>query len=388
MSMQLFTQTLVASRIALLGLPTRLWSALVIVLSMASVVGVLLSMLCVTEGLLRAYETGADPRRALVMSSEYLSEYAPSISPSDAGTIMDAPGIAKGPDGKPLADPEILMWIPPERGYTIDSPVLRGVSAAGLALRPGFRMVAGRLYRTGRRELVIGRQAAHSFGLKVGDSVILPDGRWPIVGIFADGGGILEGRLVGDAETIMAASRIPAFGSVLVSLQDTAAFAPFRQWLIHNPALGVTAVRQPDYYRLTVTRFAAFFTRFAYLVGAVMALGALFGSVKIMYSAVASRTREMATLRAMGYAPLPLALSVVVEILVLALAGAALGAGIAWLLFSGRTIANFQNVFRTSVTATLLVSGFAWAAGLALLSALLPAIRAARLAVVDGLRAV
>lgn len=388
MSMQLLTQTLVTARIALLSLPARLWSGLVIVLSLACVVGVLLAMLCVTEGLVRAYETGADPGRAIVMSSEYLTEYASSISPGDAATIMDAPGIAKGPDGRPLADPEILMWIPPERGYTVDSPELRGVGAVGLALRPGFRMVSGRLYRTGRRELVIGVQAARAFGLKVGDSVILPDGKWPIVGTFAAGGGILEGQLVGDAQTIMTASRMAAFGSVLVSLDSTAAFAAFRQWLLSNPTLGVTAERQPDYYLRTATRFAAFFTQLAYAVGTVMAVGALFGSVKIMYGAVASRKREMATLRAMGYAPLPLALSVVIEILVLALLGAALGAGIAWLLFSGRTIANFQNVFRTSITPALLGVGFAWAAALALLAGLLPAIRAARLEVVEALRAI
>jgi putative ABC transport system permease protein len=119
-----------------------------------------------------------------------------------------------------------------------------------------------------------------------------------------------------------------------------------------------------------------------------MALGALFGSVKIMYAAVAARRREMATLRAIGYAPLPLAISVLIEILVLALAGAALGVGVAWLLFSGRTIANFQNVFQTAITPGLLGLGFAWAAGLALISGLFPAIRTARLAVVDALRAV
>lgn len=388
MTMQLVTQTWVACRLALLGLPARLWSAGVVVLSTASVVGVLLSMLCVTEGLLRAYMTGADPGRVIVMPADSPSLLAGGLSASDTGTIMDAPGIGRGPDGKVLADPEILMWVPPARGYTIDSPLLLGTGAAGLGLRPGFRVISGRLYRAGQRELLIGVQAAHAFHIKVGDSVILPDGKWPIVGTFAAGGSILEGELVGDALTIMTANRMSGFGSVLVGLKTDAAFASFRQWLTSNPGLGVSAERQTDYYRRVATGYSAFFTRLAYAVGVVMALGALFGSVKIMYASVAARTREMATLRAMGYAPLPLALSVILESLVLALAGAALGVGLAWALFSARTIANFQNVFQTSVTPGLAALGFAWAGGLALLGGLLPAVRAARLSVTQALRAV
>lgn len=384
--MPLFTQTVVASRLALLGLPARRWSAGVIVLSTACVVGVLLAMLCVTEGLLRAYVTGADPSRAIVLRTESASVVGGGISVNDAGTILDAPGIAKGPDGRTLADPEILMWIPPARAYTIDSPLLLGAGAAGIALRPGFRVIAGRLYRPGQRELVIGVQAAHAFNIKLGDSMILPDGKWPVVGIFAAGGSILEGQLAGDAVTIMSANHMSGFGSVLVGLKDASSFAPLQQWLTSNPALGVSAERETDYYQRVAMGYADFFTRFAYAVGVVMALGALFGSVKIMYASVASRRREMATLRAMGYAPLPLALSVLFEILVLALAGATLGVGLAWLLFSGRTIANFQNVFQTSVTAGLVALGFAWAGGLALLGGLSPAIRAARLSVTQALR--
>jgi putative ABC transport system permease protein len=386
--MRLLRQCRVAAHIALLGLRARIGSALVVVISTACVVGVLLSMLAETEGLLQVYETGADPGRAIVMPADWGGDYGMILSRSQAAIILNAPGIATGTDGKPLADPEVRMWVPPNRGYLVDSPSLLGVGAAGLALRPGFRVTSGRLFQTGRRELLVGIRASRGFALKVGDQVTLPDGKWPIVGIFSASGSIVEGQLVGDAETIMAAAQIQAFGTVLVSLQSRDAFEPFRQWLQDNPQLGVAAERQSDYNLRTASRFTAFFTRIAYAVGVIMALGALFGSAMIMYAAVESRAREIAILQAIGYESLPLALSVLTETLLLALAGAALGAVIAWGVFSGRTIANFQTVFQTSITPGLLLLGLAWAAALAIMSGLFPAIRAARLAVSDALRAV
>lgn len=386
--MAFLKQTLLAARVAILGLPSRLGSALVILLSIACVVGVLMAMLCETEGLLSTYRTGADNSRAVVMPSTLMTDFGGGITRGQAGTVLDAPGIAKGADGRPLADAEILMWVPPNRGYLADSPSLLGVGPAGLALRPGFKMVSGHLFRAGQRELVAGVQAVRGYGVKIGDQVTLADGKWPIVGIFSAGGGLMEGQLLGDAETIMMVNNIPTYGSVLAQLQSPAAFEPFKQWLISNPTLGVSAERQPDFYLRTAQFYSAFFTHIAYVAGSVMALGALFGSVKIMFAAVSARTRELATLRAMGYAPLPLALSVLLETLLLALTGAALGACAAWLLFSGRMIANFQRVFETAITPSLVLSGFAWAAGLALLAALFPALRAARLAVADALRAV
>jgi putative ABC transport system permease protein len=386
MSLRPFRQCLVAARVALLGMPGRAWPSLVIVLTTACVVGVLLAMLSQTEGLLRAYETGASPSRAIVMNAEYLNDYSSSITRAQAATILDGPGIARGADGTPLADPEIFMPVPPDLSYLVDGPTLRGLGPQGLTLRPGFRLVSGRLFQPGRRELVAGVQAARAFGLTPGSRVTLPDGKWPIVGTFTASGSILEGQLAGDAETIMTASHIPGFNSVLVVLDRPSALPALRSWLLGNPTLGVTAEREPDYYRRTANSFAAFFTRISYAVGAIMALGALFGSVKIMYGAVDARTREMATLRAIGYAALPLALSVMLETLVLALGGAVLGTALAWLLSSGRLIANWQNTFRTQVTPGLMGLALLWAMGLALLGGLLPAIRAARLAVSDALK--
>jgi len=141
-----------------------------------------------------------------------------------------------------------------------------------------------------------------------------------------------------------------------------------------------------DYYQRVADRYSAFFIKLAYIVGAIMALGALFGSVKIMHTAVSTRTREIGTLRALGYRPLPTALAVVLEMILLSLTGACLGAGIAWLLFNGKTKTSLADAFDLSVSPKLFLLGLEWAVALAILSALPPAIRAARLSVVDALR--
>lgn len=384
MTMRLLAQCLLAGGLALRSVPQRLGSALVVSLSMACVIAVLLSMLAQTEGLVRAFDTESDPRGAIVLSAQ---EFGGSIARSDARTILDAPGIARDAQGQLLADPEIVFWIPPTRGYTLDSPALTGLGRAGLALRPGFHLVAGRLFQPGRQELIVGAQAARAFGLKVGDHMILPNGLWPIVGIFAAQRSILEGELVGDAETLMSTSSISGYSSVLVRLASRAAFGPMRQWLTSNPALGVTAERQSDYALRSANRFTAYFTHVAYAVAVIMTLGALFAAVKIMYASVSARTRELATLRAIGYAPFPLALSVIIETVCLALAGAALGGLVAWRLFDGMIIADNRFVAEAQVTPELFVLGLAWAAGLAVAGALLPSIRAARLPVAEALRA-
>ena len=386
MSVTLLVQTLVMLRLGLASLTERFWSSLVIVMSMACVVGVLLAMLSETDGLRRAYQTGGSPERAVVMSRDVPSEFGTSLSRNDIATLMNAPGIARGPDGRLAADAEILFWVPPAEGYTIASPHLLGVGPAGLSLRPEFAMVSGRVFRSGQRELIVGVRAQRAFGLKVGDKVILPTGEWPIVGAFSAAGGIIEGQLVADADTVMATSGISGFGSVVVRLENVRAFETFKKWLTTNPTLAVTAERQSDYYLRTANGLSAFFTQIAYIVSAIMAAGAVFASVKIMYASVSTRTREIATLRAIGYAPLPTAIAVVLEMVVLSLTGACLGAILAWLLFNGDVKADIRNVFDLSVSPQLFVLGLAWAMVLAIVGGLPPAIRAARLSVTDALR--
>lgn len=386
--MRALQQTLVLTRLGFLGIARRKWSALVLIVSMACVIGVLLSMLSVTSGMLRAYRSGEDPQQAIVLASDNPSEWGQGIAANDIGTILDAPGIAKSADGHPLGDAEALMWVPPAGPYVLGSPNLRGIGPVGFELRPHLKIIAGRMYRSGRHEVIIGVAAARAFQLRVGDGVLLSNGTWPIVGSFADDGSIVEGEMLSDAETLKADGQIGGYGSVLVKLETPAAFDGFARWITSNPDLKESAERRAQYARRTVNQASAFFSALAYLVAAMMALGALFGTVKLMYAAVSARIREIATLRAIGYQPLPVALSVLFETVVLALVGALAGTGAAWLLFNGKHVVQARNVFDLEVSPRLVGLGIAWALALALLGGLPPAIRAARRSVTEALRAV
>ena len=381
--MRPLTQTLVLTHLSFLGIAQRKWSALVLVSSVACVIGVLLSMLSVTAGMLRAYRSGEDPQQAVVMAPQNSK-----VSKSEIGIILNAPGIAKSADGHPLGDGEVGMWVPPMGPYVIGSPNLRGIGAAGFTLRPQLKVIEGRPFRSGRHEVILGVAAARTFQLRVGDLILLAGGPWAIVGTFTDDGSMLESEMLTDTDTLIADGQVSAYDSVLVKLRNAAAFDDFAHWLATNPNLDETAERQSDYALRTANRNSAFFTTLAYAVAAMMALGALFGTVKLMYAAVGVRTRELATLRAIGYQPLPVALSVLFETLVLALLGALVGVALAWLLFNDKHVVQARNVFDLSVSPRLVALGVAWAVALALLGGLPPAIRAARRSVTDALRAV
>jgi putative ABC transport system permease protein len=389
--MRLLTQVLVVARLSLLTLPQRKGSSLVIVACMACVVGVLLSVLSVTAGLLRTYEVAGSQERAIVFSRNALSfggrmEEGSNISPDALATLIGAPGIARDAHGEPMIDAEILAMLPPTEGFAGGSLFVRGVGANGLSMRPEFKLVAGRLFRPGIHEMIVGTGAKRGFGLKVGDRIIMPDGEWPIVGEFSTGGGINESELMSDVATVRSITRTTNFGSVLVGLESPAAFEAFASWLTNNPALTLTAERQSDYYRRVAWTSSAFFTAVAYLSGAVMALGALFGAVKILHTAVDLRTREIATLSAIGYDPLPIAVSVVLEGVILSLVGALAGALVARVLLDGRLEIIWNAVFTLSVSPGLIALGVGWALALAVLGGIVPAVRSARLPVAEVLR--
>jgi putative ABC transport system permease protein len=384
---------LIVGRLSLLTLPQRKGASLVVVICMACVVGVLLSVLSVTNGLLRASEVAGSAGRAIVFSTDaypgpgWRAEEASHISQDDLAALVSAPGIARSADGKPSLEAESLAILPPVQGFAFGTLFVRGVGANSLAMRPEFKVTSGRRFQPGLHEIIVGVGAAQVFGLKVGDRIIMPDGEWPIVGAFSAGGGIMEGELMGDAATVMSAiRRTRDFSSVLVDLESPGAFDDFKRWVTSNPALSLTAERQSDYYRRVARRYSGFFTAVAYVVGVIMALGALFGSVKILHAAADSRAREIATLRAIGYAAFPVATSVVLEAVVLSLIGAFLGAWIARILFDGRLEAIFNQVFTLSISPGLIALGMGWALLLAVLGGLAPAIRSARLPVAEALR--
>jgi putative ABC transport system permease protein len=385
--MSALRQSVVVSLLSLAEVPQRRWSSLVIVVGMACVVGVLLSMLSVTSGLLRAHFAASDPRRVIVVSQQASNENQGGLSREAVATIASAPGIRRGADGKVLASAEVVSQLPPAEGFAEGSLNVRGIGPVGLAIRPELRIVAGRMFGRGHHELIVGQAAHRMFHVKIGDVMILPDGDWRIVGIFSAGGGFLESELMADAGTLQTSARRTDFGSVLLQLDTPAELVKLRQWLQANPTLSVDAYPQPDYYLRKVSGVTGFFTAVALTVTTLLAIGALFGSVNIMYGAVSARVREIATLRAMGYESVPIAVSVVLEAIFLSLFGAAIGAGAAWLISNGKLNTAGSPVFENYVSPRLLAIGFGCAVVLALLGSLFPAIRAGRLSVADALRA-
>lgn len=380
-------QMLVVLGTSVASLRVRWGSSLTVVISMACITAVTLSTLSISNGMMSGFLAAADPTRAIVLPANTLGDAGTGLPRNQIGTIFNAPGIAMDANGTLLADAETILSLPPEQGMAQGYLRLRGLGPAGLALRPELKIIDGRWFQPGKAEVVVGVDVAHAYDLKVGGSVIMNNGRWPIVGLFS-GPGIQASELLADADTLMTTLRRTGFGSVVVRLRNPEAFEAFNQWLANNPSLRVAAETQQHYNRRWASRQSDYFVAIAYLAGALMSIGALFGGVNVLQAIVAARRREIAMLRALGYEALPVAGSVVLEILLLSVSGAVAGGCLAWLLFDGREMVLFGTVYELSVSTSLFVLGVAWALALALLGSVLPAIRAARVPLVEGLRAI
>jgi putative ABC transport system permease protein len=381
-------QIFIVSALNFKSLTSRFWQSMVIVIGLAATIGVMLSMLSVSAGMHDAYEKAGDPNRAIVVSKGADQEGQSSITRAQAPVIADAPGIARGGDGKPLADRGIQMGVPVLRkdgskGYT----TMRGLSDNVLGVRPELHVVQGRMFQPGKRELMVGVGAQTLFQhMNVGDKVILPDGQWPIVGVFATGN-LMEGQLIGDTETLAAALHRTAYNTVLVRLASPDSLDTFKKALTTNPALSVSVERHSDWYKRVGDQNTFTLALLGYIVGTVMAIGALFGCLNTMYAAVSTRGREIATLRALGFGAFPVAVSVILEAVLLSVAGALIGAGIAWAFFDGKQDLFNNSIFHLSVSRGQFELGVIWAVAVALLGGLLPSIHAARRPVVEALRA-
>jgi putative ABC transport system permease protein len=381
-------QIFIVSALNFKSLKGRFWQSMVIVVGLGATIGVLLSMMSLTDGIHRGYMNAGDPGRAIIVSQGAESEPQSTITRDAAPVISDAPGIAKDTDGRPLADRGINATLPVLRlNGTKGNTTMRGIGPKGLKVRPEIQLVAGRMFEAGKREMVVGIGASQMYQhMHIGDKVIMPDGEWPIVGIYKSGD-VLEGQVLGDVEIVMAAARRKNYNSILVRLSSLDSLDMLKHALTTNPALSVSVERHSDWYKRFSAGITGFLTMIAYAVGIIMAIGALFGCLNTMYAAVSTRSREIATLRALGFAAFPVAVSVVLEAVVLAVSGALIGAAIAWALYNGKQDVFGNNIVHLSVSPSLVALGVGWGVIVALLGGLLPSIRAARLPVVDALRA-
>ncbi len=382
-----WTQSLTLVRVSLASWRSRLGMSFVVIAGMACVVGVLASALAMRAGMLRMAAATGDNTWVMVLAAKSPTEVGGAIPGSGVNIVLNAPGIARGPNGKLLADGEVLFGTYPPSGISWQGMSITGMGATGIDLRPKFRVVAGRMFTPGLRELLIGRSAQQVYGLKIGDVLPIANNEWRIVGVFSSGGDILESQLVTDAVTLMTSVRMVGFGSVLVRLKTPASFDSFKQWLTANPALQVTAERQTEYYVRRAGFWLDYFGFFAYFVGGIMSVGALFGAINILYGVVSARGLEIATLRAVGYRGMPVAASIVTETVVLSFLGAMVGLSIAWLVFDGRQMVTVLGIFSLFLSPEVIAVSLGWALALALIGAVPPAFRAARLPVADALRA-
>jgi putative ABC transport system permease protein len=390
-----FKQIASVTAMNLRSVPQRIGSSSVIVVGIAGVVAVILSVFGLTRSLSDAVLATGSPDRAIVLRAGATGEFSSTLPVDAVATIKDAPGIAHGADGTPAATANFVAAVNLNRKEDGNRAGLavRGVDPAVMAVRPEMKLVSGRMFTPGLRELIVGRSALEEFrNVGIGDEVVLRDGPWTVVGVFESGRDAIESSLITDAATLLSAYQRIAVNSVTVRLESPSAFDELKTALTTNPTLSVSVERETDFYRRESQDANQVFGLVGIAVGVFMSLGAIFAALNTMYSAVSVRTREIATLRAIGFGAGGVIVSVLVEALLLALIGAAVGGSIAWLMFNGNSVALGDStgsiVFQMQVTPALLALGVALACSVGLIGGLLPAVRAARLPVATALRAV
>jgi putative ABC transport system permease protein len=395
--MTLFRQIGAVVTMNLRSLPQRVATSLVVVIGIAGVVAVLISVLSLSTGLTRTLASTGKPDRALVLHSGSTAEVGSNMPRDEAQAAVDAPGVRRDAEGKPIASAEMLASVRvPRKDGTLGTATFRGVAPNAFVLRPEVQLVEGRLFQAGLRELIVGRAAQDRYAdLDVGRTVKFGEDEWRIVGAFSSQGDARESELLADSNTVLSAYNRTTLNSVTVQLESEGAFDAFKSSLTSNPTVSVEVKREPEYYEQQSKLFARFLAIVANLVATIMGIGAVFAALNTMYSSVSSRLVEIATLRALGFGSMAVISSVLVESLLLALVGAICGAALAWLLFNGNTVSTLsggqsltQVVFQLRIGWGLVIAGIVWAGVIGVIGGLLPAIRAARIPVATALRAV
>jgi putative ABC transport system permease protein len=361
----------------------------------AGVVTVFVAVLSIAVGFKKTMASSGSPDTAIVMRSGSSSEMLSGLLHDATRVIADAPGVRRTASG-PASSAElfVVVDVPKRTTGTPANVPLRGVQPSAFDVHANVKIVSGRRFEPGRNEIIVGQAAASQFaGLDVGSTRRWGENVWTVVGIFTAGGSVAESELWCDAGVLQPAYRRgDSFQSVRAKLESPAAFAKFKDALTTDPRLDVKVQRETDYYAEQSQTLTAIITGLGTIIAVLMAVGAVFGALNTMYTAVASRTREIATLRALGFSAGPVVFSVLAESLLLALAGGVLGAAVAYFVFNGyqTSTMNWQSfsqvAFAFAVTPSLLVQGIVWALLMGFLGGLFPAIRAARLPVATALR--
>jgi len=393
--MRWLTQTLAVTWLNLRTIPQRLSSSGVAIVGIAGVVVVFVSVLSIGAGFQAAMQGTGSPVRALVMRANADSEMTSGLSGDQADVIKQAPGMRR--NGQiAVASAELYVIIDQPKistGKPANVP-LRGVEPTAFQVREDLSIVEGRMMQFGTNEVVVGRGAASQFqGLSLGSVVTSGQATWNVVGIFENDGGVTETEIWADARVLQGVYRRGnSYQSVLVRLDSSDTFDTFRDWLLTNPQLNVQVRRESEYYAQQSRSLTSLIQGVGFGIAALMGIGAVFGAILTMYTAVSTRAREIATLRALGFNTGSVVVSVLAESMALGSIGGVLGGIGAYLGFNGyqTSTINFQTfsqvAFAFRVTPELLVTGLIYALLMGLVGGLLPAIRAARLPIPTALR--
>jgi putative ABC transport system permease protein len=390
----MFKQFFAVSLMSLQTLPQRIGASSVIVVGIAGVVAVLVSVLALGAGFRHTLADSGRPDRVIILRGGSDAELNSNLTRTDVDTIDSAAGLAKDAAGKALLSTELVtvVNIPKIDTGTDANVTLRGVGLKLSEVRPELKIVSGRMFRPAVRELIAGVGAARQFrGLNVGSVLHLRNADWTVTGTFTSNGDVHESELLADVDTVGSSIERTGYSSAVALLTDPGEFTAFKDALTTDPRLKVDVQREPEYYAAQSKQLTKVINIVGNTVAVIMAIGAMFGALNSMFSAVAARGMEIATLRAIGFGAWPVLLSVVLEALVLSLLGGLIGASLAWVFFNGHSVSTLggafaQVVFQLTVTRQLIVTGIIWACVIGLFGGLFPAVRAARLPVAEALR--
>ncbi|MGH8125654.1 MAG: ABC transporter permease [Rhodanobacteraceae bacterium] len=389
-------RTLNVTGVGLATLPTRWGASSVIVIGIAGVVGVLVALLAMGEGLQATLQGTGNDSTAIVLRGGSQAESSSVLLHNDVVLIAQTAGVARDAQGHPIASPELLLAanLPKKNGQDANVSV-RGVGPEAWAVRPNLKIIAGRKFKPGTLELDVGKGVMRQFkGMAIGSSVKLGNQQWKVVGEF-DSGDAFNSEIWADAATIGPMyKRGDSASSMTLKLTSPAAFSQFKAALAANPQLKVDAKTTHKYFADQSGGINKLIRYLGTTIAIIMAIGAIFGALNSMYAAVATRSREIATLRAVGFRGTPVVASVLLETMLLALAGGVLGALVAWLIFGHYTASTSagggfsftQMIFQFRVTPALVWNGLKWALAIGFIGGLFPAVRAARLPVTTALR--
>ena len=376
------------------SLPSRASISLVTLVAVAVVVTVLLSFLAMANGFRATVAGTGSPDVAILLREGSETELNSTITREQVNLLADAPNVARGPDG-PLISAELYVvvdGIKREGGTRANLP-LRGIGPAGVALREGVQIVEGRMFSPGTNEIVVGQGAMREFaGFELGKELRFSRSTWKVVGVFAMRGSVFESELWADARSVQSLfNRGSRFQTMRLKLADPSRFAELRDFAKNDPRLQLEAKTEQAYYAVQSQRTSDLIMLLGWPLGIAMAFGALAGALNTMYTSVLMRSREIATLRALGFSGIAAFAGTLVESLVLSMAGGVLGALATWLFFDGLSASTLggsftQVVFSFQLTPALVLQGALLALVIGLVGGVFPAWRAARTPVSTAFR--